>query len=321
MSIRVHHRVLNALVRPAGRWALSQHATVARQRRRVELITWRPGRPRGVDIDRVDLGGVAAERLQPRAGSTGLAMLYLHGGGFMTGSPRSHRPLVARLARGLRATAYVPDYRLAPEHPFPAALEDTVRAYRALLDAGWAASRIVVAGDSAGGTLTLALALTARDHDDLPAPGALGLICPALDLTADGLSRLPVAGRGSLLTPALCARFFDAYAAGADPANPLISPLRADLTALPPVVVHSAAKDLIASHSRELAARATAAGVAVRHREYPNLDHAFQITTGLATQADKALDDLVADLHTALGTEPAIPTTHPKERPLDPPSS
>jgi acetyl esterase/lipase len=300
MSIPVRPRVLHTFVRPAARWAMSPRASDAQLRRRTDVITWRPRRPRGVDIAPIDLAGIPAERHTPRGGATDLALLYLHGGGFMLGSPRSHRPLVAHLTRKLRATAYVPDYRLAPEHPFPAAIEDTVRAYRALLAQGWPANRIVVAGDSAGGTLTLLLALAARDRDDLPAPAALGLICPAADLTADGLARLPAVHPDSILTPALCARFFATYAAGADPADPLISPLRAELTGLPPVVVHSAAGDLIAGHSREVAARLRARGVPVRQREYPDLDHAFQVMSGLLTQADHALDDLAGDLRAAL---------------------
>ena len=300
MSVRVHPRVLYAIIKPVSRWVLSPRASVAQLRRRAELITRRPGSVPGVDIDQVTLGGVPAERHTPHGGAPDLALLYLHGGGFMACSPRSHRPIVAHLSRGLRATAYVPDYRLAPEHPFPAAIEDTVTAYRALLANGWPPSRIVVAGESAGGLLSLGLALTARDDDELPPPAALGLMCSGFDLTPESLSRLPRARRDPTLTPAVCARFRAAYVADADPTHPLLSPLHAELTGLPPLVIHTGAEDLIAAHSRELAERARAAGVTVRYREQADLGHGFQLMTGLLTQADNAADDLITDLRAAL---------------------
>jgi epsilon-lactone hydrolase len=239
----------------------------------------------GPQVEAASEGGVPGERHRRRAGhgADGLCLLYLHGGGYSIGSPRTHRQLVARLAEGLQAEAFVPDYRLAPERPYPAALDDVTVAYISLIERF---DEVVVAGDSAGGGLTLALALAirARECDTRP-PVALGLICPWLDLVG------PHEHTGDpLITPARLERWKHAYAPG-DRTDPGVSPLFGELTGLPPIVVHSAGDDPLLADAEGLAARA-----AVEHRRHPGQFHAFHVMAGITREADEAVDALAASL-------------------------
>lgn len=165
----------------------------------MELALRLLGAPRRVAIGYTTLGGVPTGALTPADTDPRRVLLYLHGGGYTVGSPRTHRALVARLATALDAQAYVPDYRLAPEHRFLAAFDDSLAAYKGLLAAGWPSSQIVVAGDSAGGGLTLALAVAARDSG-LPLPATIGLLCPAIDFTPQAVAVLPQHRREPIIT-------------------------------------------------------------------------------------------------------------------------
>lgn len=238
----------------------------------------------GPAVSRVTEGGIAGEQhVYGRA----RALLYLHGGGYSIGSPRTHRRVVARLAHLLRAEAFVPAYRLAPEHPYPAALEDTIAAYTSLT-ARFA--EIVVAGDSAGGGLALALAIHARDAN-LPAPAVLGLICPWLDLVG------PHESTGDpLITPARLERWKHAYAPD-DLGHVGASPVRGELSNLPPIVVHSAERDPLRADVERLVAR-----VSVEHRSYPGTFHAFHALAGITAEADDALAALAASILAATTT-------------------
>lgn len=247
------------------RWAFSPRAGFAQQRRRLELMARLLGPPRGTTVTEVELGGVACERVAPR-GAGGDVLLYLHGGGHVVGSPRTHRGLAGRLAKATDATAVVAGYRLAPEHPAPAALEDVRSVYEALLSCGVAPGRIAVAGDSAGGNLALALALALRDAGR-PLPAALGLICPTVDLRPDVAGTRRVSRREVVLTAGLIRAWVSAYlSGGADASDPLISPLLGDLGGLPPIVLHSCGDDPLAADAAAFEHRARAAGVEVEHR-------------------------------------------------------
>jgi epsilon-lactone hydrolase len=267
--------VLRPGVRVAGRWIFSPRASWPTRRERADLVLAIPGAPRGTRIERALCGGVGGERLiPPGVDPAGGTLLYLHGGGYAVGSPRAYRGLAARLARAVGIRAVVPDYRLAPEHPHPAAVEDTVSAYEALLEEGVDPGRIVVAGDSAGGGLALALALSLRDAGR-PLPAVLGPICPWVDLRPDsiGPGRDP-APREPILTRGVVRAFARAYlSGGASPDDPLVSPVLADLHGLPPIVLHSCGDDLLARDARALEQAATAAGLAVEHRSLPDLWH------------------------------------------------
>jgi len=223
--------------------------------------------PDDVERTEIDLGGVPGVRLEPPGAGDDL-LLYLHGGGYGGGSSRSHSELAARLARAAGAVAVLPDYRLAPEHSFPAALDDATAAYRALLaELDGDASRLVVGGDSAGGGLAVAMCVALRDAGD-PLPRALGLLSPWLDLTCSSPSwdeRFegdPVLDH-SLRTAA------ERYLGGADPRDPLCSPLFADLSELPSMLVmvgtHEILYDDAVSFAEETARTGTEVELEIGH--------------------------------------------------------
>lgn len=276
-------------------WALSPNTPSAVSRRRLELAFSRLPVGRGFDVEATTLGGVACEHLRPPATGAGNVLLYLHGGAYVVGSPRTHRSIAAPLAKALGVSARVLDYRLAPEHPHPAALEDAVSAYRALLAAGVPPGRIVVAGESAGGGLTLALAQTLRDEED-PLPAALGLICPWLDLVPDIEGAREGSSREPVLDVAWLARAASEYVGAADPAHPAISPLRGRLEGLPPIVLASAGDDPLLPDATALEARAKAAGIAIEHQHTPGVWHAFHSFAFAVPRAAAALEQYARTL-------------------------
>lgn len=271
-----------ALLRPQmrvfARWAFSPRVSWDVQRRRVELGTRIPGPPRGTQVSAGELGGVPMEDVRPPGADLSRVLLYLHGGGYVVESARCVRALAARFASAAGARACVLDYRLAPEHPYPAGAQDARAAWDALIAEGVDPARVAVAGDSAGGGLTLALALDLRD-DGRPLPAVLGLVCPWLDLTPGAAAGRAPAPREPILTEGLLARFTRAYLAnGHDRTDPRVSPVHADLRGLPPVVVHSAADDLLAGDAAAFERRAREAGVDVEHRRYEGLWHDFHVS-------------------------------------------
>lgn len=294
MSIHIPPMILRAAARPLARMTFLPRASWRFQRRMLDLTFAWPGAPRGLAVNATELGGVPAEILTPDRPDARV-LLYLHGGGYAVGSPRSHRALAGRLALALNAATYVPAYRLAPEHRFPAAFDDSLAAYQALLHGGWQGEQIFVAGDSAGGGLSLALGVAAVQRG-LPTPAAIGLLCPGIDMTPDAAERIPRNRRDPVLTHRLLQRFCDAYVDIDDRAHPAVSPLLADLAGLPPLVVDAAGNDVLRDQSRRLADKARQAGVSVQHREHPGMPHGFHSGAGLFTQADRALDDVAAAL-------------------------
>lgn len=248
--------------------------------------------PRGTRIAALDMDGVPAERVTVGEAGDGV-VLYLHGGGYVFGSPATHRSITAHLARDAAATVYAPDYRLAPESPFPAALEDATRAYRWLLDQGIATERIVIAGDSAGGGLALATALSLRDAGT-PLPAGLLVIAPWVDLTGSGESVHRIGRSDPMLQVPGLADGARLYLAGGDPETPLASPLFADLSGLPPLYIQVGSDEILYSDATRLAERAREAGVAVTDKTYRGLWHLFQVHAGALPVATAAVGELAA---------------------------
>jgi len=248
---------------------------------------------RGVTVRREVLDGVPGEVLMPDTGARG-ALLYLHGGAFVLGSPAIYRALASRLALASGMAVHVPDYRLAPEHPNPAQLQDALRVYRALLAGG--AKRVAVAGDSAGGMLALRLVLALKERR-LRRPEALALISPWTDFTLSGDSQRSHAARDPLLTASWLRQATFAFAGGMALPLPL---LEADLSALPPTLVQVGSEEILLSDSERLAARAMAAGVPLTLRCYEGLWHDFQLHAGVFAPADAALDEMGGFLRAAL---------------------
>jgi epsilon-lactone hydrolase len=247
--------------------------------------------PLGVSVEAVSDGSVVAEWLiPPGAGRT--VIYYLHGGGFVMGSPGTHRRMMARMARAAGSRALVLDYRLAPEHPFPAALDDCVAGYRWLLHEGVSPGDIVIAGDSAGGTLALATLLVLRDAGD-PLPAGAACLSAATDLTCSGASHRTRADDEVVLSRAFVRTVDGFYRAGADPRNPLLSPLFADLTGLPPLLLHVGTLELLYDDTVSFAAAAERAGVDVTLEVWEGLWHVFQ-TFVVLPEARRALDGIGA---------------------------
>lgn len=241
-----------------------------------------------------------AEWLTPPGARTDAAVLYLHGGGYVIGSPRSHRHLAAAIARAAGTRALLLDYRLAPEHPFPAGLEDAVAAYQWLLAGGVAPARIVVAGDSAGGGLTMATLLALRERG-LPRPAAAVCISPWVDLTNSAASYATKAAVDPIVTLDSIALLTQAYIGTGDPKQPLVSPLYADLRNLPPLLIHVGSDEVLLDDALGLAARARTAGVDVTIREWPAMIHVWHWFLSMLDEADQAIADIGAFVRARLG--------------------
>jgi monoterpene epsilon-lactone hydrolase len=240
--------------------------------------------PESVEIRPVNAGGVSSLAIGP-AGDRATAVLYLHGGGFTVGSAYGYRPLVGALVAATGIGALVPDFRLAPEHPFPAALEDALSAYRWLLEQRGGGG-IVLAGDSAGAGLACSLMLTLRAQD-LPLPAGAAFLCPGVDPTGEAI----LSSSGGERTEELenIHRTLDAYLAGHPVDDPVVNPLVADLRGLPPLLVQTATGDLVLAESRMLVDRAAEHGVDARLELYAADTHVFHVFWPFLPEAADAL--------------------------------
>ena len=249
--------------------------------------------PPTVQISPAHLGGVPGERLEGPSPSN-IVLLYLHGGGYFGCSAETHRPITVYYAlHGFRV--FAPDYRLAPENPFPAAVEDAVTFYCGLLSAGYSPRNIVVAGESAGGGLALSLMLALRGAG-VPLPAAAALFSPWTDLAATGDSIRTNTGRCAMFHGAGVAYSARYYLGDTDPSNPLASPLYADLSGFPPLLIHVGADEVLLDDSTRLAERARAAGVRVELKIWPVVPHAWQLAPHLIPEARQSLRESVAFL-------------------------
>jgi epsilon-lactone hydrolase len=243
--------------------------------------------PLPVKITPVNAGGVPGEWVQTWRNPPTRVVLYLHGGGYIAGSPRTHRLLTAEIARRAATRLLVIDYRLAPEHPFPAALVDAQQAYRWLLAQGLPAQRIVVAGDSAGGGLAVALLLALREAG-LPLPGGAICLSPWFDLAVAG-DTIERNAQTDYLNSAVLRGAAHFYLAGVDPHTPLASPLYADLHGLPPMLVQAGSAEVLLDDAQRFVAQAQQAGVDVRLEIGEQMIHVWQFFHLIAPQARQAL--------------------------------
>src|SRR3954451_1311283 len=241
--------------------------------------------PDDVLVSEVSAGGVRA--LAPRPGvDADRVLVFLHGGGYELGSLRSDGELAARLGRASGMRVLFPEYRLAPEHPVPAAIDDVRAVWRWLrTDQRLSTGSLAVAGDSAGGGLAVALLVATRDAGD-PLPAAAVLMSPTVDLTSSGASMTDRADEDPISTPALLRQLASDYLAGADPKTPLASPLFASLSGLPPLLVQVGTADLLLSDSQRLAEAAAKAGVDVLLEVGEGLPHVYQLALGTPEAAE-----------------------------------
>jgi len=277
---------LDAILRQS---AFPADADVNEQRRLLrELVTAQP-LPAGVTVTAAALGGVPTAEVTVDGTEPRHVVLYFHSGVYVLGDAFQAAALAAQVARRTSAKAISVDYRLAPEHPYPAAVDDALTAYQALLDGGTPPAAIAFAGESAGGGLAIATLVNARDHG-LPLPAAAYLMSPYADLTLAGATMQTKRDADPLLSPqALQARVPD-YTAGQDPALGLISPIFADLSALPPLIIQAGTHEVLLDDAIRLARQAAVADVAVTLDITPAVPHVFQVYYQILDEAAAALD-------------------------------
>ena len=258
------------------------------------------GVPKDVRVEPVDAGGVPSEWIIPDNAAAGATLLYLHGGGYVFGGLDSHRDIACRLARAAGVRTLLIDYRLAPEHRFPAPVEDATDVYRWLLEGGQTAEQLVVAGDSAGGGLSTALMVNLKSLA-LPLPRAAVLMSPWTDLANTGDSVVQHAARDAMISPEAVEKFASLYLDGHDPTDPLASPHYADLSGLPPVQVLVGSEEVLLSDSERLVSRIEAAGGSAELAVWPKMPHVFPVLAGLIPEGRRAIDDMSGFIRTNLG--------------------
>jgi acetyl esterase/lipase len=252
-----------------------------------------------VRFEPVDAGGVPAEWTAAPGARTDRTLVYLHGGGYCLGSVATHRSLVARLSRAARVRVLSVDYRLAPEHPHPAAVEDAVAALRFAYASGLDPARVAVGGDSAGGGLAVAALLALRDRG-LPLPAAGVCISPWTDLSASGASVRTRADLDPLVDADDLACLAAAYLGGRDPRAPLASPLFADLRGLPPLLVHVGTAEILLDDATRLAENARDAGVDVELEVWDDMIHVWHAFADLLPEGVQAIEGIATFLEKRL---------------------
>ena len=243
--------------------------------------------PEDALVEAVDANGVAAERVAAPGAGQG-RILYLHGGGYVIGSAATHRTLAYGLSRASGAEALVLDYRLAPEHPFPAAVDDAVAGYEHLLGRGTAPGDVAVAGDSAGGGLVVAALVAIRERG-LPMPAAAVAISPWVDMEALGETITTRAEADPMVEQTRLLKLAEYYLAGADPKSPLAAPLYADLAGLPPLLIQVGDAEILLSDSTRLAQRAEAAGVDVTLEISDRMIHVWHLFAPMLSEGREAV--------------------------------
>jgi len=256
----------------------------------VDKVTAKMKMPKGAEVSATQIGDMYAEWIVPEGERSGKALLYIHGGGFISGSCNTHCMHVAKFALGTGLKSLLFNYRLAPEHPFPAALEDCVSAYTWLLEQGYADKDVVVGGESAGGTLTLSL-LLALQNNGIPMPAAAFSISPVTDLRCEAESftynlKRDIAPEGS------ATRWTGYYIGDHDPTDPLVSPLFGDYGDTPPLLVCAGSHEIHLDDCVNVAKKAEQDGANVTLSVWPRMVHAFPIMSPLFPEAKQAMDEI-----------------------------
>ncbi|MFZ6181946.1 alpha/beta hydrolase [Nannocystis pusilla] len=270
---------------PIGEFGPDSYKSV---RKTIERGVKQGSPPPGVYLEPTRAGDVPGEWIHAVGARADKVLLYLHGGGYVAGSPASHRPLTAALSREARVRVLALDYRLAPEHPYPAALDDAVAAYTWLLDQGYSARSIALGGDSAGGGLAAATLVRLRDAG-VPLPAAAFMLSPWADLTGTGESVRTRAALDPMLGGDLAA--FARYYVGpdGDPRHPLISPIHADMRGLPPILIQVGTREVLHDDAIRLAERVRAGQGRVELEVWDDMIHVFQVFPGLLPEARRAI--------------------------------
>jgi acetyl esterase/lipase len=290
--MRIRRGAVRVALRACRAPLASHRISLGGKRKMYEAFTAVTRPPGGTRDERLTIAGVPVFRLRPPGDVAAGTLIYLHGGAYALGSAEGYRGLAARLAAAAGMTAVVPDYSRSPEARYPVALEEMVAVYSALLAGGLDPKMTVIAGDSAGGGLALALAMALRDRG-IEGPAAFGLVCPWADLALD-VSGQRQETRDPLITPAMAAVWAPRYVGEHDPTLPGISPVYGDMAGLPPIVMQSAGDDPLSVDADKIASAATD----IEHRRFGGMWHDFHLQAGVLAEADEAIADLGAKLRT-----------------------
>ena len=278
------------------RRVFAEELPISERRQRIESsVRWlRPAK--GVQVSPITVGGqelgipVPAEWIEPQEKSPTGVLYYIHGGAFVICSVKTHRSLVSRLVKTAGVKALSLDYRLAPEYPFPAALDDCLTGYHWLMAEGFSPHQILVAGDSAGGNLALAMMLALKQAGE-PLPAAAVCLSPVTDLAGTGESIVNKAKVDPILNPVLAHKMvLECYVKDHDERDPLISPLYGELSNLPPILLHVGEDEVLLDDSVRFAARARSAGVDVQLVIWPGMWHVFHIFAPIVPEANQAIE-------------------------------
>ena len=265
-----------------------------------------PDPPAGTEVTRVDAGGVKAVQVATRESRGDHHILYLHGGAYSYGSPSHYRDFIWRIAAATSARVLCIDYRLAPEHPFPAALDDALSAYRWLLAEGAAPQRMAVMGDSAGGGLVFAMLLRLRD-EGCPLPAAAVALSPWTDLALTGASLATNAAADPMLKAEQAPSFARHYLAGADPRHPYASPLYGDPSGLPPTLIQVGSDEILRDDAVRMADKLRGAGCRVEIEIWPRMPHVWQLFARVVPEARQAVERIGAFVRREIGSSNQTP--------------
>lgn len=303
--------VLKSVVKPAIQY-MSMHPKKISQRRPLlcGAASLLPV-PKHVSIEHQPLGKIHGEWVHSHKNepyTAGKVVLYLHGGGYIVGSPITHRNLTTRLVRYAQSRVFAINYRKSPEYPYPYALEDALHAYQWLLEQGIDAKDIVIAGDSAGGNLTLVTLLAIRDKN-LPKPAGGVCLSPWTDLTAKGESMRFNKGSDPMIPSRRVRHAAKLHANGMRLEDPRLSPIFADLEGLPPLLIHVGDNEVLLSDSTRFAAKAKDSGVDVELKVWRNAPHVFQLFAGIVPQSNQSLREIGHFVQRVRGEQPVSPVT------------
>jgi len=282
-------RELTALIHLLTSRPMPENATIAERRQAFEALAAKLPVASDITCEKVDAAGVPAEWIVAPGAESRRSLLYLHGGGYVVGSLNTHRDLAGRLSRAAAARVLLIDYRLAPEYPYPAAVEDATTAYRWLLRHGATPTHTVIAGDSAGGGLTVATLVALRDAGDaLPAAGVC--ISPWVDLEGIGESMTTKASVDPIVQHQGLVRLANLYLSGAHPRTPLAAPLYANLQGLPPLCIHVGTAETLLDDATRLAERAKTAGVDVTLEVWEEMIHVWHLFAAMLPEGQQAIE-------------------------------
>ena len=284
------NRILTAILRHLKSRPDFDQTGIEKHRALLEKGAIAFGTDKSVLFESLDIKGIDSARIIPPDTSSGKTILYLHGGGFMAGSIHSHRDLAARIAKASCAELVLINYRLAPEHPYPAGLDDAFTACRYLLDQGIPPEKLCIAGDSAGGGLALSLLVRLR-REDLPMPGCAVFLSPWVDLECKGKSMTENQDNDPMLNRDLLLKTVGVYT-DQDPSDPLISPLNADFTGLPPMLVHAGENEVLLDDAVRLVEKARHYGIKAEIEVYSGMFHVFQYFARYLDKANESIQKI-----------------------------